>query len=37
MLKVIIQCAIEDKHGRKFWSSNFLAQYRIPWYARATS
>jgi hypothetical protein len=32
MLEVIVQCAIEDKQGRKFWAANFLSLYRVPWY-----
>jgi len=32
MLGVIIQCAIEDKQGRKFWSNHFISQYEVAWH-----
>lgn len=37
MLGVIIQCAIEDKAGRKFWSKNFLSHYQVSWYRTSPS
>lgn len=37
MLGVIIQCAIEDKMGRKFWAHSFPSQYHITWYSKTIS